>query len=306
MTETNIVQTIINQGTPDKPIIWFLKGLPASGKSTWAKSHVGDNTIRLNNDIFRTMMEGDYSDQKEGIVVAGIRAAGMDALRRGIDIIVDNTNFSPKHLNFWTQLAIQHSYSLIEMFFDVALDVCIERDAHRPEKDKIGAIKITKMHHIHIGWEPLSTIVEYRKQDETLDWALIVDIDGTMSFMNGRGAYDDEKVDTDLPNTPIVKLINHLGTRFHHVIVVSGRQETAICKATTKVWLKKILLCDFDLYMRPEGDFRKDSIVKKEIFEKYIDGKYQIDWVFDDRDQTVEMWRNQLHLPCLQVNYGNF
>lgn len=38
MIETNIIQTTINEGIAGKPTIFFLKGLPASGKSTWARS----------------------------------------------------------------------------------------------------------------------------------------------------------------------------------------------------------------------------------------------------------------------------
>jgi hypothetical protein len=58
--------------------------------------------------------------------------------------------------------------------------------------------------------------------------------------------------------------------------------------------------------MRAENDGRKDSIVKKELFEQHIVGKYYIDLVIDDRNQVVEMWRKDLGLTCLQVDYGDF
>lgn len=54
------------------------------------------------------------------------------------------------------------------------------------------------------------------------------------------------------------------------------------------------------------GDNRKDSIVKRELYEKYIEGKYLIRFVLDDRNQMVDMWRNELGLKCLQVAEGNF
>lgn len=57
--------------------------------------------------------------------------------------------------------------------------------------------------------------------------------------------------------------------------------------------------------MRPEGDIRKDSIVKREIFENYIRDYYNIQFVLDDRNQVVEMWRS-LGLKCLQVQEGDF
>ncbi|MGH7203736.1 MAG: AAA family ATPase, partial [Candidatus Levyibacteriota bacterium] len=55
-----------------------------------------------------------------------------------------------------------------------------------------------------------------------------------------------------------------------------------------------------------EKDFRKDAVVKKELYETHISGKYEVLFVLDDRDQVVEMWRKDLGLPCFQVDYGNF
>jgi hypothetical protein len=58
--------------------------------------------------------------------------------------------------------------------------------------------------------------------------------------------------------------------------------------------------------MRPEGDNRKDSIVKRELFDTHVRNKFYIDFVLDDRDQVVDMWRNDLGLTCLQVDWGDF
>jgi hypothetical protein len=60
------------------------------------------------------------------------------------------------------------------------------------------------------------------------------------------------------------------------------------------------------LFMRSTGDIRKDSVVKKELFEANVKGKYFINFVLDDRDQVIDLWRLELGLPCLQVNYGDF
>jgi hypothetical protein len=58
--------------------------------------------------------------------------------------------------------------------------------------------------------------------------------------------------------------------------------------------------------MRKAKDYRKDAIIKREIFDREISGKYRIEFVLDDRDQVVDMWRKDLKLNCFQVNYGNF
>jgi hypothetical protein len=58
------------------------------------------------------------------------------------------------------------------------------------------------------------------------------------------------------------------------------------------------------LYMRQDGDFRRDDIVKQEILDKYID-KDRVLFVLDDRDQVVDMWRRN-GLTCFQVAEGDF
>jgi hypothetical protein len=60
------------------------------------------------------------------------------------------------------------------------------------------------------------------------------------------------------------------------------------------------------LYMRAEGDNRKDAIVKEEMYEQHIKGRYNVLVVFDDRNQVVDLWRKKLGIPCFQVNYGDF
>lgn len=57
--------------------------------------------------------------------------------------------------------------------------------------------------------------------------------------------------------------------------------------------------------MRKDNDFRKDAVIKEEIYKTFIEPKYDVVAVFEDRDQCVESWRN-LGLLCCQVWYGDF
>ena len=63
---------------------------------------------------------------------------------------------------------------------------------------------------------------------------------------------------------------------------------------------------DYELFMRPQGDSSKDATIKYELFEKHILGRYYVELVVDDRQQVVDMWRRQLGLTCVQVDYGDF
>ena len=71
-------------------------------------------------------------------------------------------------------------------------------------------------------------------------------------------------------------------------------------------WLTKYKIPYHDLLMRKTKDGRKDSVIKKEIVDEHIKGKYFVRFVLDDRDQVVDMWRKEMGYACLQVNYGDF
>lgn len=136
--------------------------------------------------------------------------------------------------------------------------------------------------------------------------AFICDIDGTLSIRQDRSPYDLTKVLEDKFNHNLWFLIKE-----HNIIFVSGREGTEQVRKDTIEWLKKytkITSNDFymdRLFLRLEGDFRKDDVVKSEIYEREIEPHFNIIGVFDDRDRIVKMWRDK-GLFCMQVNYGDF
>ncbi len=58
--------------------------------------------------------------------------------------------------------------------------------------------------------------------------------------------------------------------------------------------------------MREDGDRRKDIVFKKEIYHEFLKDAYDVIFVLEDRDRTVHMWRKEIGLTCLQVDYGDF
>lgn len=144
--------------------------------------------------------------------------------------------------------------------------------------------------------------IENIKYEDHLHDAIIVDIDGTLAIRRDRGPYDWSKVGQDDVNDTIRKLLIRYRS-IQQLILVSGRDEC--CRSETIDWLKRNNIAYDELFMRPEGNNEKDSIIKKRIYEDHIKGKFNVDFVLDDRNQVVKMWR-ELGLTCLQVAEGDF
>ncbi len=133
--------------------------------------------------------------------------------------------------------------------------------------------------------------------------AIIVDMDGTMALRHaGRSFYDASTSDLDHPNPPVVWLVQRLQVD-HVILVCSGREDKD--RAPTERWLKRHEIAAHSVFMRPTGDFRKDAIIKREIYEAHIKDNYNVRFVLDDRQQVVDAWR-KMGLPCFQVAPGNF
>ena len=112
------------------------RGLPASGKSTWAKQWVlkdPEHRIRINQDDIRLMLGKYWVPSREKLVQHIQEEALIEALLRGYDIVIDNTNLNEKVLDNYRVLVTAYGDYAIEYkdFFDTPLSVCIERDKNR-------------------------------------------------------------------------------------------------------------------------------------------------------------------------------
>ncbi len=111
---------------------------------------------------------------------------------------------------------------------------------------------------------------------------------------------DEAKCEQDSVNEPLRSILE---TSCKAIVFVYDRADKY--KPLTLAWLESTIFSFDGLHMRKSGDMRKDSIVKKEIYDEFILDKYNLAFVLDDRDQVVRVWRD-LGLTCLQVDYGDF
>lgn len=292
----------------------IMKGLPASGKSTHAKELVDKfNYKRINNDDMRAMIDNGYHSKTNEKMINKTRDALLELyLSSGKNVVVDNTHFYEKHIEDITAIANKYNAEVEIKFIDTPLDVCVERDKKREKS--VGAHVIKNMFNTYLRRNDVKD--RYVKQDELLPKAIVFDIDGTLALINPdnpRSPYEESRAQEDLAHKPVWDLIYSLDDSFEfEMLFVSGR--TDACFDDTVKWLydtyDKFNMAVYDieksLFMRKAGDMRKDSIVKKELYEQNIKGKYNVLFVIDDRTQVVDMWRQELKLPCFQVWYGDF
>lgn len=112
------------------------RGLPASGKSTWAKQWVledPEHRVRINQDDIRLMLGKYWVPSREKLVQEIQFDAIVEALCREFDVVIDNTNLNNKVLDQFNRLIKTFEDYEIEYkdFFDTPLSVCIERDKNR-------------------------------------------------------------------------------------------------------------------------------------------------------------------------------
>jgi len=125
----------------------ILRGLPGSGKTTWAREYLADHpdAIRVNRDDLRAMLHGErpWSMVDEATTLAARDAVIAAALRCGRTVVVDDTNLTRWHRQELTALAERHGASARLVVLDTPIAECIRRDALRPRP--VGAARITEL-----------------------------------------------------------------------------------------------------------------------------------------------------------------
>lgn len=122
--------------------VLILRGCQGSGKSTYAKSWVNEdpeNRVRFNRDDIRNMLGKYWVPSREDLIDDIYLKFLKSAFYRGYNIVVDNMNLNEKcikeieeFVQNWNNINNVHTYEIeVKDFFDVPLEVCIERDSKR-------------------------------------------------------------------------------------------------------------------------------------------------------------------------------
>jgi predicted kinase len=105
-------------------------GLPGSGKTTW----FGRRGITpLSSDLLRNILFDDVEEQRyQGLVFSTLRSLLRARLIAKMPMnYVDATNLSTHERRQWIKMAKSFGYEVQAVFFDVPLEVCLDRNRQR-------------------------------------------------------------------------------------------------------------------------------------------------------------------------------
>lgn len=115
---------------PPKGVVVLAIGLPGSGKSSWFKRH---NITPLSSDLLRALLFDDAGEQRfQDLIFSNLRSMLKARLiaRRPMNY-VDATNLTPHERHSWIKLAKDFGYEAQAVFFDVPVEVCLQRNQRR-------------------------------------------------------------------------------------------------------------------------------------------------------------------------------
>jgi len=274
----------------------ILVGLPASGKSTFVEAL---KNATVENDVHGDAWRVISWDRQRHFDIDGNEIAGYkfnskteqkiredsivhcnNYLEWGYNVVIDNTNLLEPSRQLWKNIAQQYGAEVEIEEFNTSLDECIRRNELRT------------------GWRkvPRPVIERMALMSGRVDWpadkkVVIVDMDGTLADISWRKPHASWLIPSDPVRHGVATTVYNL---YHskyqkaYVCIVSGRQLDAAGQLTID-WLAKHDIPYDRIFMRNRGDYRDDTIVKKEILDKI--GPERVSFAIDDRPKVIRMWR---------------
>jgi predicted kinase len=288
------------------PTLHILRGIPASGKSTYAQQWVMEdpqNRVRINRDDIREALTGSASNHTQEKRVTQLTEELTErALKAGKDVMSDNTNTNTKFLPKTIKMAKRLGADVKHKDFPITVKEALRRNANRERK--VPEEVIHRMYNnlgpngefpVFPGSYPTKPVVMPKNRKSVI----LVDMDGTLNDVRGVRHYiaDPKRKDFDSfhrmsefepANDEVVDMIKDAHAAGFGVLVTTARSEPY--RETTQKWLDDHNIPYENIFMRPEGDFRSDYEVKKDMFQE-ITKHYDVVRAVDDNPQAIQAWR---------------
>ena len=289
----------------------ILIGISGAGKSTYIAQNTHDQfgpsviskdnirkSLIKNYDPIKNLWDQYSFKDNEDSINSLFDIQLREAAKNKQNIVIDNTNLSKSKNERLERLLKNYGYVEIDYVnFNLTdnINFYLENNQNRINTIPMRAVNDQYLLAAQSGYLELSS-----------SNIALVDIDGTVAIKCDRSPFEYNKADNDTPNQYVIDTINALyeTKRIDYIQFLSGRESYSY--ELTRDWL---IRHGFDmnkhrLLMRKTRDCRRDSIIKNEIYESCLK-QNNIKYLFDDRNQVVDMWWDQ-KLPVFHVgDYRN-
>jgi predicted kinase len=289
--------------------IYVLIGAPAFGKSVMArKMHEEDPAkVIVSRDEIRAS-RGKYWIEEQEDYISDIEEFEIrSAIKHGLSPIIDATNLNLKTMDKWEKLSVELGVDLEKIFLPyIPFAEALARDIKRgQEGGRAVGEKTLRSFYKRYYWDQYEKEVFGNKHpssdpDDSLPPAVIFDLDFTIMYRQNRGPFEYAKADTDKVDPKAKWMIQRWIDDGINVILLTGRDATedsinAIRKALGIPQKEKMdgKYFPYEIIGRNEGDRRSSVIVKKELYEKEVEGKYNVLMAFDDDQEVVDMYKSK-------------
>lgn len=288
----------------------MMRGVAGSGKTTRALAlgveRVNRDTIRAELTGRRDKFRGDNKFEAKVSRIEQERVRAALIARR--DVVVDATNLVLKHARTWANMANDYGHKFEVIDVRVPLPIALSQNSQREfgvpkevvEKHYRTACwdeVVADAKHPFVDWSP----VEY---NPLLPDVVTCDIDGTLAKMpEGYSPYDPAHYPHNMVHRGVEDVLRAARSMGRPVYFLSGRDSAG--REATEKWLG-VWGIEYDgLYMRAEGDTRRDDVIKVELYNQHFRGRYNILYHLDDRQRVVDALR-AIGLTVFQVAPGDF
>lgn len=283
-------------------------GASGSGKTTWTNNFIlsqkdKNNWIDINRDKLRDLYSHPnkykFSKVNENTITTIQRELIKESLKLGKSIIISDTNLNKNHrinlLAFLSELGYKGKVEF--EYFYLPIQTLLDNNLNRTDSRPLEVIyRMSKQMREEMG-KPIY------KANKELPKAIIFDIDGTLAHNKGhRGPFEyDKSIDDEVDGFLVEQLRFNYYTGIN-IIILTGREsdKDSNKSSVTVEWLNKHGIPFDEIYCRAHKDHRNDAIVKEELFFDNIADRFNVQCVFDDREQVVNMWRD-IDVTCYQV-----
>ena len=288
----------------------LMRGISGSGKTTYAKAL---DAVRISRDDIRAELTGrsdkfagDFKFEAKVTRIEQERVRNLLVQRK--DVVVDDTNLVLKHARTWANMANDYGHDFEVHDLNVGVSVAAARNAEREDGVPVEVIYkqdsracwdtvVADATHPFVDWSPVE--VDYNLED-----IVTCDIDGTLAILaEGFSPYDPAHYPYDGLNRSVFAAVWAMQDAGYPLVFLSGRDDGG--RQETYRWLMDTQLDVSELFMRKAGDTRRDDVVKVEMFNEHIRGKYNIVTHFEDRQRVVNALR-AIGITVAQVAPGDF